>query len=431
LPRINEYRAEIVASIGESFGKPIEMDSMSAGLNGIHPEVVLNGVKIIDPVGHQTLLRFDQLRAGLNVKEWLSTGNFQPRWVTIRGARLSVRRKLDGSFSVVGLDSGAEMPKWIFEDGRFELLDSEVDWQDLKHPAARLYLSKAAIRLLNRNTRHAVAVDADLPQEYGKSLSIRMDLEGGSLAQECCAGTIYMRADNIFYGKLLEGFALDGYRVAAGQGGFRLWSTWKKSLMVDLAGEVDMRDAKLAHKIAPDEDLERIANLQRLAGGFHWLREENTWKLSINHILVNASGEAWPSIQLDLQRTFETSRESSRVQFNASYLKLDDLRKWLLDLQALAPESHEVLAATAPNGEIFDLKLGFSNVQERLSEWYLCARFEHIGFNPRDLVPGAKNLSGNICGRKDSGRFQLASAAARIELPEVFREPIDLASLDG
>ncbi|MGH8474672.1 MAG: hypothetical protein ACRER2_02695, partial [Methylococcales bacterium] len=41
LPRINEYRAEIVASIGESFGKPIEMDSMSAGLNGIHPEVVL------------------------------------------------------------------------------------------------------------------------------------------------------------------------------------------------------------------------------------------------------------------------------------------------------------------------------------------------------------------------------------------------------
>ncbi|MGH8558135.1 MAG: YhdP family protein [Methylococcales bacterium] len=431
LPRINEYRTEIISSISASIGKPIEMDSMAAGLNGIRPEVVLHGLKIIDPIDRKVLLRFDQLRAGLNVEEFLSTGNFQPRWVTIRGAKLSIRRKLDGGFSVVGLDSGAEMPKWIFEEGRFELLDSEVDWQDLKHPMARLHFSSADIRLLNTNTRHKVAIDVDLPLDYGKSLSIRMDLRGDLLLRDCCTGNIYVRAGDIFYNKLLEELSLDGYRVLQGHGGFQLWSTWEKSVLANLAGEVDIREASLSHKSTGTSHAEGIARLHKLAGGFRWIRQDRGWNLSARRLILNSSGESWPFMDFGLKRTVDSGTETSNLYLSASYLKLDDLKQLLVDLQALAPADRQILMATAPSGEIFDLKVDYSSSQDQIPDWFVCSRFENIGFRPRHLYPGAKNLSGNICGERDKGHVQLAAAHAQIELPEIFREPIDLTILQG
>ncbi|MCI0653559.1 MAG: hypothetical protein L0Y39_03660 [Methylococcaceae bacterium] len=431
LPQISEYRAEIVSSIGASIGKPIEIDGMAAGLKGIRPEVVLHGLKIIDPIDRKVLLRFDQLRAGLNVEELLSTGNFQPRWVTIRGAKLSIRRKLDGSFSVVGLDSGAEMPKWIFEEGRFELLDSEVDWLDLKHPMAALHFSSADILLLNTNTRHKVAIDVDLPLEYGKSLSIRMDLQGDLLVPDCCTGNIYVRAGDVFYNRLLEGLSLDGYRVLEGHGGFELWSTWEKSVLTNLAGEVKIREARLSHKSADSNRAEGIARLRELAGGFRWIRRERGWNLSARRLVLNSSGESWPWTDFELKRTAGPGAETSILYLSVAYLKLDDIQQLLVDLQALAPADHQALVDTAPNGEIFDLKVGYSNSQDQVPAWFVCGRFENIGFRPRNSYPGTKNLSGKVCGERDKGHVQLATAHAEIELPEVFREPIDLTILQG
>ncbi|MCI0732810.1 MAG: TIGR02099 family protein, partial [Methylococcaceae bacterium] len=430
LPGISEYRAGIVSSISASIGKPIVMDGMAAGLNGIHPEVVLKGLKIIDPVDRKVLFRFDQLRAGLNVKEFLLTGNFQPRWVTIRGARLSVRRKLDGSIRVAGFDSGEEMPKWIFEDGHFELLDSEVDWQDVKHPDAGLHFSSADIRLLNADRRHKVAVDVDLPFDYGESLSIRMDFQGDLLLKGCCTGRIYVQGRDIRYAKLLEGLSPEGYRVVQGFGAFRLWSSWEKSVLASLAGEVDFEEGKLSHGSTGSEISEAATDLRHMSGGFHWIRQDQGWYLSVRRLALDLKGVAWPFTDIGLKRTFEPAG-TSNLYLSSSYLKLDDLRQILTDLQVPAPARRQALLDTAPSGEIFDLKLTYSTKPGDEPRWFVCGRFENIGFRARQFYPGAKNLSGNLCGDRNNGRLQLAANQAEIELPKVFRNPIDLTLLEG
>ncbi|MGH8547572.1 MAG: YhdP family protein [Methylococcales bacterium] len=431
LPEISEYRAEIVSSISASIGKPIEMDSMAAGLNGIRPEVVLNGLKILDPIERKVLLRFDQLRAGLNVKEFLLTGNFQPRWVTIRGARLSVRRKLDGSLKVAGLDSGAEMPKWIFEDGQFELLDSEVDWLDLKYPGAGVHFSSTDIRLLNTQRRHKVAIDVDLPLDYGESLSIRMDFQGSLLLRDCCTGKIYVQARDIRYGKLLEAFAPDGYRVAQGRGAFRFWSTWEKSVLVNLAGEVDFQDGTLSHRVTGSDVSEGLIELRGASGGFRWVRQNQGWNLSVRRLVLNPAGDAWPLTEFGLSQTVDAGARTSQLYFTSSYLKLDDLRRFLVELRVVAPAQRQILLDMAPSGEIFDLKVTYSSPPGENLHWFVCGRFENIGFRPRQGYPGAKNLAGNVCGDRENGRFQLAATQAEIELPEVFRNPSGLTALEG
>ncbi len=431
LPEISQYRAEIVSSISASIGKPIEMDRMSAGLNGFRPEVVLNGVKIIDPGERKVLLRFDQLRAGLNLKEFLLTGSFQPRWVTIRGARLSIRRQLDGSIRVAGLDSGAEMPKWIFEEGRFELLDSEVDWRDLKYPALDLHFSRADIRLLNLDHRHKVAIDADLPRDYGKSLTIRMDYEGDIILQDCCSGRIYVKATDIRYGKLFAELAVDGYRIAHGRGGFRVWTVWEKSALVSLSGDVDYRDGVLSRRFSGGDEADGIAALPKLAGDFHWTRSNQGWNLSVRRLALNFGGESWPLTDFGLGQTTDLAAGNASFHFNSSYLRLEELRQLIMDLRVLVPDNHGILAAAAPGGEIYDLKFEHSSGRNQEPLWSVCGRFEDLSFRPRRIFPGAKNLSGAVCGDQGNGRIVLAAAQAELEFPEVFRAPIGLTELQG
>ena len=431
LPDINQFRTEIVSSIGESIGKPIEMDGMTAGLNGIRPEVVLNGLRIIDPVDHSVLLRFDQLRAGLNVKEFLLTGNFQPRWVTIRGAALSVRRNLDGAISVVGLDSGEELPRWIFEDGQFELLDSEVDWQDRKHPKAGLHFTSADIRLWNANRTHKISIDVDLPQGYGKSLSIRMNLHGNLLLEKCCSGRIYAAANDIRYGRLLEDLSVEGYRVLRGAGGFRFWSTWKNSILVEVAGEMDLREAALSHEPIGVDDSRGVVDLRNLSGEFRWFREKQNWNLSVRRLALNLAGEAWPLTEFGLKRVVDAAAGRSDFYFTTSYLKLDDITRLLSEAKALVPVDHRLLSEISPGGELFDLKLGYKSGPDRDTSWFICARFKNIEFGPTQSNPGARNLTGFICGDRERGGVQLAASRAEIDLPKIFRDPIDLTTLQG
>lgn len=431
LPAVGDYRAEIISSISASIGNPIEIDSLSAGLNGFRPEVVLSEVKIIDPTGRDVLLRFDQLRAGLNLKELLLTGNFQPRWVTIRGARLSIQRRKDGGIRVVGIDSGGDMPKWVFDEGYFELLDSEVDWQDLKHSAAHLHFSSTDIRLLNEDNRHKVAINVDLPAVYGTSLSLRLDYQGDLFLPECCNGRMYIRGSDVHYGKLMQGLSFDGYSILQGRGDFRLWSSWEKSAIVDLAGEVDFGNGNLSHRNIEANAAEGILALRKMAGWFRWTRNEQNWNLWGRHWLLDVAGEPWPLTDFRLKRTVDLSNGASDIHFESSYLKLDDLKLLLMDLHVLAPDDRQKLEKSAPRGEIFDLNLGLSRIEGKARDWSVCGRFKKIGFHPRKLYPGVKNLSGKICGNQDKGWFQLNASQAEIGLPEVFRIPIGLKTLQG
>ena len=62
LPQIAHYKTRIVSSISLSIGKPIEIDNMKGSMNGFRPEVVISGLRILDPDSRKTLLRFEQLR---------------------------------------------------------------------------------------------------------------------------------------------------------------------------------------------------------------------------------------------------------------------------------------------------------------------------------------------------------------------------------
>ena len=431
LPEISQYRAEIIATISESIGKPIEIESMTAGLNGIRPEVVLKQVKIIDPDRNQVVLRLDQLRAGLNLEEFLLTGNFQPRWFTIRGARLSVRREIDGSIKVSGLDSGAEMPKWIFEDGRFELLDSELVWHDARHPGAALHFSSADVRLLNQTERHRVAIDVDLPPKYGQSLSIRMDYSGDLMRKECCTGKIYAKANSIDFGRLLEGQSVEGFSIGQGRGGFTIWSSWEESGLTRLSGELDIQQAELSRRLKKEGKSAAAVSVPLLSGVFTWMRQSHGWNLSTRDLALSLGGQSWPRTNFALQRRFEPASGHSSIYVQSSYLEIDSISALLAKLGLLDAEQKARFAALKPSGEILDLSLGFSSASEKAPEWFLCAQLDGISIKPDQSLPGVTNGSAHICGDQSRGRIRLASVMTELEFPKLFRNPLDLASIQG
>ncbi|MEE2767428.1 MAG: YhdP family protein [Pseudomonadota bacterium] len=433
LPQINHYKTRIVSSISSSIGKPIEMDDMKGSMNGFQPEVVISGLRILDPDSRKTLLRFEQLRAGLNLTEFLLTGRFQPRWVTIRGAKLSIRRTDDGRISIVGIDSGGEMPKWIFGDGQFELLDSEVDLQHPGRPASPHHFSSVDIRLLNAGDRHKVAVDLDVLEADAEeeAFSMRLDYLGDISMSDCCSGRVYLRTGRLDFGKLLEGFSLNGYSIPAGKGSIQFWGTWEKSVVVDLAGEVVFLNGRLAHRELGVDSESAELGLSETSAWFLWQELEEGWSLSIRRFLLNLNGKAWPRTDFDLGYSVQVADGSFQKTFSASYLSLTDINRVVVGLRMLPGQHHEILQALAPQGEAFDLTLGMSGSGNTDNPWSVCGRFEEMGFNSRGSYPGVKNLSGTVCGSSDSGSFQVISGETEIDWLSELRWPIRLERIKG
>lgn len=153
LPGIAAFRPELEAGLGALLGESLRIESLSARLHGFYPELSLRGLEVLGPDGRPTL-RFETVRARLDPLRTLEAGEPRFQQVEIVGSRLSIRRREDGSLTLVGLTTQTALPAWLWADGRIELRAAELDWQDAKTRAPPLPLGRAEIRLRNLGDRH-------------------------------------------------------------------------------------------------------------------------------------------------------------------------------------------------------------------------------------------------------------------------------------
>lgn len=425
LPEIEGFRSSLETRIGSLIGERVRIDGLSARLHGFHPEIAIQGFHILDPQG-RSAIRFATVRLNLDSFRTLAAG--EPRFdrVEVIGPKLSIRRKPDGSLTVLGLTLTEKPPAWLLAGRRIDLLDADVDWQDQRSAAPPLHLNRVDLRLRNKGGRHRLGADFALPADLGRSLRLAFDAEGDLFEASGWRGTLYLEGRNLDVGRFSEGLPPSAFGLRAGRADAKVWMRWQGDVR-SVAGEFDVRAPLFTHR--PDSGAEHRLALKSLAGRFRWEPRDHGWRLDLGQFRPEFD-RAWPDTRLAVAVTRRADGGLESVAAAATHLDLADLGAVLRALPLLGGKTGAPLRSLAPKGTLENLR-GFYAPTEHLGRrWALCGRFRGVAVRNRGSIPGFSGLNGTLCGTDGAGSATLSAAPGDLDLADLgVKQPVPFTEL--
>ncbi len=244
---IDIYREDLETIISKEISSPVRIASLGAGMRGFRPELVLKQVQVLgtDQASKSPIV-IQEVRLSMDLlKSFGQQQMLASSWITLVGARLTVVRHADGSIGLKGLTaSKAEPPGRILHTAQFEILQSQLVWQDeMQPPPANTKPTKsnpllaeplvfhnvnATLKSDQNGQRHVINVLVNPPKSYGEALSVSMQLRGNFLAPQGITGLIYAEGKGLSLANLHKRDWPLNISAKSGQGNIRLWSYWQQ-----------------------------------------------------------------------------------------------------------------------------------------------------------------------------------------------------------
>ena len=426
LSGIENYRAELATHISVLVGAPVTIGHLRTKMRRFSPELVLKEITVASVVDHAPpAVQLKEIRLGINLLDMLINRELlSASRVTLVGAKLSVTRKPDGSFAIVGLNAGDEQPLWLLQ-GKYEVLQSEITWQDQKRQAKPLKFDAVDVAIINDAQRHKINAIMKLPEKFGDTLTVAMDLQGNAFEPSAIDGAVYIEGKNL---KLPALAAVDlpfALNISSGTGDFKIWNELQHSQRVATSGEVQLQQLKVSR-----QDRGQLP-VNQLKTRFHWRLDDNQWRLDADEFLLetaDADGvKKWPDAVFSVG-----GRVDEGLLHNiAAFIPQMDLQEAALLARFFSPlpdEQANRLAQAQLKGSLAKFAL-YANPDAKtlaVNGWFV-----GLSVSPFAQVPGINNLTGQILGDEKAGVLRLVTEDAEIVSPVFFREPFIINSLKG
>jgi len=428
LYKADAYLSFIEQQVSQYVDAPVRITKVRARMQGLNPELLLKGVRILDSHQRQSELAFDEIRLGLDMIRLLTHGELVPGWVSVVGAKLTIRRHKAGGLSIIGLKSTDDPPNWLFDEGYFELLESNIEWQDLKREGQKLHFSDVDISIVNTEGHHRIGVAVALPESLGQNLTVAMDYHGNLFAPNCCTGQLYIEGEEIHLPNLFVGQSFMAYEISNGTGDFQLWSDWVGSQVQSVSGHLNLRQPALQKE---DKFVAQSISLEHLEGWFKWQKCLEGWRLDANKLEIGFKGNRWPSNQLAIETAYNQTGKLDAFNSTVSYLGIEDLMQLVSSSNLLTKQQQTELVKISPKGEISDFSMRYVHSTNDAQVVEVCGDFDGVYTNSWGHYPGLKNIGGFVCTDSSHGVIGLKSNEAEIDLPTLFRHPLALESIIG
>ncbi|BBA36902.1 hypothetical protein sS8_4979 [Methylocaldum marinum] len=426
-PDVSSYRHLIEAEIGSLIGETVRIENLSARLHGFHPRFSLNGFHILDAEGRPAI-KFATIRVDFDPLRTLFTGQPSFGRMEIVGAKLSIRRRQDGTIGILGLHVRDQPPAWLMADGRFELLNCDLDWLDFRSSDTPLHLGRANIRLVNRNGKHKLGADIALPRTLGRNFRFTLDAQGDLFQAGEWSGKVYLEGTRIDTARIAGALPEPDFSVISGIADFRIWANWAGRLD-SIAGDFEL--AKPVFALRRDVNTESRLALSAIESRFRWQRKNDGWRLDL-HRFRPALTRAWPKTRLALALTRGTDGTPSVIRAAASYLELGDINTAFHALPLLDENAGTVLRALAPRGSARNVRFFFAADEALGKRAALCGTFENFGANAWRSLPGVSGLNGELCGTDETGRLSVSAENGQLRPNALgLKNPITLNKAKG
>lgn len=458
LSGIEHYKADLAAHIGELVGTPVTMGRLGANMRGFNPQLVLKDVAIssqavpaspsssvVQGGNEKPAIEFTEIRLGVNLLDMLANRDLlASSWVTLVGAKLSIKRQQDGSIVIVGLKASDGQPQWLLQGRKYEVLQSEIIWQDETGHSRPLLFDGVNLAIRNDGERHRLNMLIKLPEKIGDSLRVSMDFEGNVFEPSTIQGRVYIegQAVNVLeLAALAQAPAWDLININTGVGDFKIWGDWRQSQLVAMDVAAQIRQMMFVRQDKQEffvKQLNTRLHWGRPAGRPYWKDApdgaSNQWRLDVNEFSLETQDtptgavKAWPGAVFSaaVQRMGENAMPKI-----AMFVERLDLREVSGLAQFFAPlpeEQSKLLADAQLKGSLENFSL-FADLDAKSAA--LNGRFANIGVAPMLAVPGIENLTGRIKGSEKQGVITLATEDAWLTAQDLFREPLPIKRLQG
>ncbi|HEY4373582.1 MAG TPA: YhdP family protein [Burkholderiales bacterium] len=445
LPHIENYKPRIESTLTHALGAPVSIGSIVAGWQGLHPQLDLGDVKVLDASGRAALT----LPTVSIAVSWWSVPRAELRLheLDVYGADLDIRRQKDGKFLIGGIElkSGTDEggSDWILSQRRIIIRDSRLRWNDEARNAPELALGNISLVLENSGSHHRFGLSADPPRALASRLDLRADLSGNTLNQlRSWNGEVYA---NLAYIDLAAWRAWLDYPadVQAGAGGVRAWAGFKGDRLEHFTADVSLANA--AVRLRSDLPLLELARLSgRLSAreiasgglgiGFLQIGKKTVTGFEVSGkqvALATAAGLMLNPADFSLKTTAAHDKEPQRVEMQANSLDLEILAR-LVEHLPLDAQVRQALQQYNPRGSVNDFRLAWTGAFSHPQAYTARGRFSNLALDARDQIPGFAGFSGSLDANEKGGSLYLASKGAALQLPAVFEDPkVDLDTLSA
>jgi len=430
LPKIEDYRPEIVAHLSEAVGHPVSLGQLRAGWDGWNPTLEIAELTVRGKAG-DALLTLPRVRTTVSWQSLLLL-DLRLKALVIEQPSLRIARNAQGKFSVGGLEVDPEtaapdsnFADWLLRQRRVEIHDALLTWQDDFRQAPQLVLDRVNFRLENWFGQHRFGLVGVPPAEIAAPLDVRGDFHGESLAEwNRLDGKAYARLDYADVATWREWLPLP-QQFARGEGALRLWFEFAQGAPKKLTADLELKDvsATLA------EGLPEL-QLKRLSGRLAWRADAQGQQVEARRLVIEAKGASTPE---PLDFALKLDRKGEEWQGGDAKINTVDLAAMsiLAGHLPLPEEMRRQVRERSPRGLIRNARFAWRGAGEALEPTVMEGEFIGLGLASAEGQPGFANLSGKVQGDGQRGSLQLASRASAIELPKVFAAPIAMDSFDA
>jgi uncharacterized protein (TIGR02099 family) len=424
LMEIEHYKADLSARVSEFAGAQVSIGHLQANMRGYSPELVLKDIEILSLVANQPPpIQLKEIRIGINLLDALfNSDRLASSWVTLVGAKLTVKRNQDGSIAIVGLKASDEKPLWLLEGSKYEVLQSEIRWLDELRKTKIDVVGAVDFAIINRGDRHKLNMLVKLPQQYGDNLTVSMDLKGNIFEPSSLDGTGYLEGKNIKLAEWLKGQLPFAINIGSGIGDFKFWSELKHSQLASFVIDTQAQQLMLTK---PGQETFFVKQLKSQA---HWEHKDSQWHLHVPHFLLETADHKWPATVFNV---FGDQAKDSKLNSLGIFVDFLDLEKATALLKFFAPMSKddvELLVKSQLKGSLEQCSL-FVDLNEK--HFAVNGKFDQISIAPSSAMPGIENLTGKVQGTDQNGQVVLATKDASLTPSGIFREEINITNLNG
>lgn len=443
LPHIETYKPRIESTLTRALGAPVSIGEISAGWQGLHPQLDLSNVKVLDGSSRPALV----LPSVAIVVSWWSVPRAELRLhqLDVYGADLDIRRQKDGRLVIAGIElkSGTDESgsDWILAQRRIAIHNSRLRWNDEARNAPELALDNISLMLENTGTRHRFGLTADPPRALASRLDVRADLHGKSLNEmRSWSGEVYA---NLAYIDLVAWRPWLDYPadVQAGAGGVRAWAGFKGDRLEHFTADVALANAAVRlRRDLPTLELTRLSgrlSAREIASGgiglgFLRIGQKTVTGFEVSGrqvALATPAGLALNPADFSVKTAAAHDKEPQRIEMQANSLDLEILAR-LAEQLPLDAQVRTALQQYNPRGSIYDFRLAWDGDFAQPRAYTARGRFFNLALDAHGETPGFAGLSGSVDASEKGGTLVLASRDTVLQLPAVFEDPkVDLSTL--
>jgi len=452
LPNASDYKSDVTSTLSDYLGQPVMVGSLDAEWHGFGPALVMNEINVLDSKSKLSVLQFEKARIGIGLISSLFQQKPVISGITLVGVDLALTREKNGRFVVAGIENerkdkskdGSQdgeaadeldaLTSWVFSQGELGLENSNITWRDKRGRGREMHFSAVNVRLKNSGDNHVLDASVVLPEKFGKSLTLHVDMEGNLLDAKERETSAYFRGEEVKLASLLETQSIAGVGASVGSADFQIWSQWKNGLLQKIQGEVDVSDVELfssdpgkAKKHNKNTDKAAL-ELQNLVGQFKWLKKESGWQFNANDLVLLRDKSLWEPTQIVIN-VKENSEGFQLFDAYASHLQLEDAAQLLVLFSVGGGAVSTPLLAIKPQGQVKDARFIWNKNEIPMIDAY--AKLSQAKTNGWKFVPAVKSVNGQLWMNENGGQVDLKNSAMTLNFPDLFRWPLQVDELNG